>query len=129
LLKRIQQDAGMSMIFVTHDFGVVARMFDRVAVMYAGRIVETATTSELFDRPQHPYTRALLDCLPRLDPGASALVNIEGQPPDLGSLSPGCRFAPRCARASDACREYPPEQSASPSHRVSCWHPGGPGDA
>jgi len=122
LLKDIQRNAGMSMIFVTHDFGVVARMCDRVAVMYAGRIVELAGTRALFENPRHPYTRALLECLPRLEGPAHTLVSIEGQPPDMATLPGGCRFAPRCTRASDACREYPPERKIAETHWVSCWH-------
>ncbi len=121
LLKDVQRETGMSMIFVTHDFGVVARMCDRVAVMYAGRIVETAGTREIFDNPRHPYTRALLECLPRIDGPPRPLISIEGQPPDLSALPPGCRFAPRCRLASDACREYPHERVITESHRVSCW--------
>ena len=87
LLQDVQRESGMSMIFVTHDFGVVAKMCDRVAVMYAGKMVETATTAEIFDNPRHPYTRALLRCLPRVDGPVQDLVSIEGQPPDLGAAA------------------------------------------
>jgi oligopeptide/dipeptide ABC transporter ATP-binding protein len=121
LLQDVQRDSGMSMIFVTHDFGVVARMCDRVAVMYAGRVVETATTAEIFDNPRHPYTRALLRCLPRIDGPVRELASVEGQPPDLSLGMGGCRFAPRCAMAVEACREYPPERDLGAQHRVSCW--------
>jgi oligopeptide/dipeptide ABC transporter ATP-binding protein len=121
LLKDVQRELRMSMIFVTHDFGVVARMCDRVAVMYAGRIVETAPTREIFDNPRHPYTRALLKCLPRVDGPVEELISIEGQPPDLSRLPRGCRFAPRCSMAIDACREYPDERAVGAHHRVSCW--------
>jgi oligopeptide/dipeptide ABC transporter ATP-binding protein len=121
LLKDVQRESQMSMLFVTHDFGVVAKMCDRVAVMYAGRIVETAPTREIFANPRHPYTRALLECLPRIDGPLDDLVSIEGQPPDLAALPPGCRFAPRCSMAIDACREYPDERSVVAGHRVSCW--------
>lgn len=124
LLKDIQRHTGMSMIFVTHDFGVVARMCDRVAVMYAGRIVETGDTREIFNNPRHPYTRALLACLPRLAGPVRDLVSIEGQPPDLTALPSGCRFAARCAEAVEACRLYPPEQEMGGNHRVSCWRAG-----
>jgi oligopeptide/dipeptide ABC transporter ATP-binding protein len=122
LLKEVQRESGMSMIFVTHDFGVVARMCDRVAVMYAGKIVETADTQSIFDDPHHPYTRALLQCLPRIDGSDRVLASIEGQPPDLSSRIEGCSFAPRCPMADGACREYPPEKALSKTHRVSCWH-------
>ena len=121
LLKDVQRESGMSMLFVTHDFGVVARMCDRVAVMYAGRIVEMALTRDIFADPQHPYTRALLDCLPDIDGPVHELTSIEGQPPDLSRLPAGCRFAPRCALAVDACRIYPDETFVAPDHRVSCW--------
>jgi oligopeptide/dipeptide ABC transporter ATP-binding protein len=121
LLKDVQRELGMSMLFVTHDFGVVARMCDRVAVMYAGRIVETGSTREIFANPRHPYTRALLRCLPRVDGPLEELVSIEGQPPDLAKLPAGCRFAPRCSMAIDACRVYPDEQSVERDHQVHCW--------
>jgi oligopeptide/dipeptide ABC transporter ATP-binding protein len=121
LLKDIQRESGMSMLFVTHDFGVVARMCDRVAVMYAGRIVECAPTREIFAQPRHPYTRALLDCLPTVDGPVHELTSIEGQPPDLARLPSGCRFAPRCPLAIDTCRSYPVESVVVPEHRVSCW--------
>lgn len=121
LLKEIQRQFGMSMIFVTHDFGVVAKMCDRVVVMYAGRIVETADTQEIFNNPRHPYTRALLECLPRLEGPMRPLVNIEGQPPDLASLPHGCRFAARCSKAVDLCRQYPEERTVNRDHSVSCW--------
>jgi len=121
LLKEVQRESGMSMLFVTHDFGVVARMCDRVAVMYAGRIVECAPTREIFSEPRHPYTRALLDCLPTVDGPVHELTSIEGQPPDLARLPGGCRFAPRCPLAIDMCRSYPVESVVAPEHRVSCW--------
>ena len=113
LLQDVRRESGMSMIVVTHDFGVVAKMCDRVAVMYAGKVVETATTAEIFDNPRHPYTRALLRCLPRVDGPVQDLVSIDGQPPDLGAALPGCRFAPRCSMAIEACREYPAEQTVT----------------
>ena len=121
LLQDVQRESGMSMIFVTHDFGVVARMCDRVAVMYAGKVVEMATTAEIFQNPRHPYTRALLRCLPRIDGPVEELASIDGQPPELGLDLTGCRFAPRCPMAIDACREYPAERMIADQHRVSCW--------
>jgi oligopeptide/dipeptide ABC transporter ATP-binding protein len=121
LLKSVQRESGMSMIFVTHDLGVVARMCDRVAVMYAGRVVETAPTRELFAQPRHPYTQALLRCLPRVDGPLCDLESIEGQPPNLGALPPGCRFAPRCRIAIDACSRYPDEDQIGVEHKVCCW--------
>ena len=97
LLKEVTRETGSSLILITHDLGVVARYADRVAVMYGGRIVEAAPARELYARPQHPYTLGLLASVPRLDgAGGRRLVPIEGQPPDLASLPPGCSFAPRC---------------------------------
>jgi len=122
LLKEIQQESHMGMIFITHDFGIVARMCDRVAVMYAGRIVETTHTRNLFNDPRHPYTIALLNCLPRLQEEQQDLAGIEGQPPDLGHLPGGCRFAPRCRRKKRICeQEYPKEIKVGDDHYVSCW--------
>ena len=122
LLKSIQEEMGLALIFITHDFGIVAKMCDRVAVMYAGRIVESAGVRELFNHPQHPYTVALLNSVPRLEREVERLASIEGQPPPLYALPPGCPFAPRCAHARDACRrEYPPERSVADGHRASCW--------
>jgi oligopeptide/dipeptide ABC transporter ATP-binding protein len=126
LLKSLQRESGTSMIFVTHDLGVVARMCDRVAVMYAGRIVETAATAELFARPRHPYTQALLDCVPQVDGALRELRSIEGQPPNLAALPEGCRFEPRCERRIDRCRRYPDEERFDGDHRVSCWRAGEP---
>jgi oligopeptide/dipeptide ABC transporter ATP-binding protein len=123
LLRDLQARLQLAIIMITHDFGVVARICDRVAVMYAGRIVETASTSELFDRPAHPYTRALMQSMPRLDRQFDRLPAIEGQPPDLRKPMTGCRFAPRCVHASAICREqYPEPMVVAPEHVVHCWH-------
>ncbi len=110
LLKELTRETGSSLILITHDLGVVARYADRVAVMYGGRIVEVAPARELYARPQHPYTLGLMASVPRLD-GASGrrLVPIEGQPPDLASLPPGCSFAPRCRSVMAQCRTSRPE--------------------
>jgi oligopeptide/dipeptide ABC transporter ATP-binding protein len=122
LLKGLQREMGLALIFITHDFGIVARMCDRVAVMYAGRIVESAGVRELFNRPRHPYTVALLNSVPRLERKVERLVSIEGQPPPLYDLPPGCPFAPRCAHAREVCRrEYPAEAAVADGHRASCW--------
>jgi oligopeptide/dipeptide ABC transporter ATP-binding protein len=96
-------------------------MCDRVAVMYAGRIVEQARVQDLFDQPSHPYTRALLQSVPRLDVETERLYSIEGQPPDLRADLRGCRFAPRCPVAEDRCLEYPPEVIIGPDHTAQCW--------
>ena len=122
LLKKIQQESNLSMIIVTHDFGIVARACDRVAVMYAGKIVESATTMELFDNPRHPYTVALMNSLPKLGVRRDRLFSIDGQPPDLRTLGTGCSFAPRCNDAQEICRrEYPSQVMVSEDHTVSCW--------
>jgi oligopeptide/dipeptide ABC transporter ATP-binding protein len=122
LLKEIQRATGVAVILVTHDFGIVAANADRVAVMYAGRIVEMGTTLEVFDAPAHPYTQALLRCLPDVDLKQSRLVEIGGQPPDLAGLTPGCPFAPRCSKRQTICDEaYPPEVRLSDGHVARCW--------
>ena len=107
LLKEIQAETGLAFIFITHDFGIVARMCDRVAVMYAGRIVEQADVRDLFNKPHHPYTQALMDSVPKMD-RTDRLRAIDGQPPPLWDLPEGCRFASRCSNVKDLCRnEYP----------------------
>src|SRR5262249_26757430 len=112
LLKEVQGATGVAVILVTHDFGIVAANADRVAVMYAGRIVEMGSTLEVFDRPAHPYTQALLRCLPDVGRRRQQLVEIGGQPPDLAQLPPGCPFAPRCPARQALCEAaYPPAVS------------------
>jgi oligopeptide/dipeptide ABC transporter ATP-binding protein len=124
LLKEIQQRSNLSMIVVTHDFGIVARVCDRVAVMYAGKIVEYAGIRELFNHPTHPYTKALMDSIPKMEVKVDRLYSIEGQPPDLRNLPAGCSFASRCSKVREICRnEYPPQAEVDPGHYVSCWGP------
>src|SRR5262245_60897853 len=121
LLKDIQRETHLAMVFVTHDLGIVAKLCDRVAVMYAGRIVETGTTREIFNRPRHPYTIGLLSCLPTLTRGREPLTAIEGQPPDLAQVPPGCSFAPRCPLVEARCRQAPPPlEPVAPEHLVAC---------
>ncbi|QOF81769.1 ABC transporter ATP-binding protein [Variovorax sp. 38R] len=124
LLRELQRDLGLSVIFVTHDIGAAVEVADRIAVMYAGRIVEEGTARELIRSPRHPYTIALLKSRAH---GALArgtrLETIGGAPPDLSALPPGCSFAERCALASDACRAaQPPVVELAPNHRVRCIH-------
>ena len=122
LLKEIQQESGVSMIFITHDLGIVARVCDRVAVMYAGKIVESARVKELFNNPTHPYTVALLQSLPKLESRVDRLYAIGGQPPSLLELPPGCAFYPRCSQADEKCRQqYPPPVGIAEGHSASCW--------
>ncbi|MCX8251962.1 MAG: ABC transporter ATP-binding protein [Dehalococcoidia bacterium] len=122
LLKEIQAETGVGIIFITHDFGIVAKMCDRVAVMYAGRIVETGDVRQIFNEPSHPYSEALLASVPKLEERTQRLYSIEGQPPPLFDLPPGCPFAPRCEYAQDVCREaYPVRFEIDANHTASCW--------
>lgn len=122
LIKSIQHEDNLAMIMVTHDFGIVANVCDRVAVMYAGRIVETAPIRELFNNPKHPYTEALMASLPKMEEDLETLYSIEGQPPNLQNLPPGCPFKPRCEQAMRICsQEYPPMSEFAEGHTFSCW--------
>jgi peptide/nickel transport system ATP-binding protein len=125
LLDDLEERLGMATLLVTHDMGVVAGRTKRISVMYAGRIVETASTEEIFGGMRHPYTQALLGSIPRLDQDSrKALASIRGVPPDLTNPPIGCRFAPRCPRATDQCREQePPLSGKNPAHLFACWHP------
>jgi oligopeptide/dipeptide ABC transporter ATP-binding protein len=122
LLKEIQQDFQAAMIMITHDFGIVAKICDRVAVMYAGKVVESAGTRDLFNHPLHPYTKALMGALPKMEAKLERLVTIEGQPPALHSLPPGCSFAMRCSEVMEKCKQdYPVLDNINENHSVSCW--------
>jgi oligopeptide/dipeptide ABC transporter ATP-binding protein len=122
LLKELQQDTGMSIIFITHDFGIVAKMCDRVTVMYAGRVAEIADVRDLFNHPSHPYTEALMRSVPNVDEEVEYLYSIEGQPPALDSLPPGCTFAPRCPYVFDRChQEFPVAVPVGEGHIATCW--------
>jgi oligopeptide/dipeptide ABC transporter ATP-binding protein len=125
LLDDLKQRLGMATLLITHDMGVVAGRADRINVMYAGRIVETAPTEELFTAMRHPYTQALLGSIPRMtQDNTKALVTVPGLPPDLTSPPTGCRFALRCPRASAQCiDEEPPLTGENPGHLFACWHP------
>jgi oligopeptide/dipeptide ABC transporter ATP-binding protein len=125
LLDDLEERLGMATLLVTHDMGVVAGRADRISVMYAGRIVETASAEEIFGAMRHPYTQALLGSIPKLSQdNRKALVSIRGLPPDLTNPPVGCRFAPRCPRATDQCREQePPLSGKNPDHLFACWHP------
>jgi oligopeptide/dipeptide ABC transporter ATP-binding protein len=122
LLKRLQAETGMAILFITHDFGVVGRMCDRVAVMYAGRIVECGPVQQIFEAPQHPYTRALIASVPKMTGPVGRLVTIEGQPPSLMDLPVGCRFASRCGLAEQRCLDaYPGTVRVGREHTADCW--------
>ena len=121
LLKEVQASAGVAVILVTHDFGIVAANADRVAVMYAGKIVEMGTTLQVFNNPRHPYTQALLRCLPDVGLRREQLVEIGGQPHDLARLPPGCPFAPRCPERQPVCEQPPASIEVEDGHVASCW--------
>jgi oligopeptide/dipeptide ABC transporter ATP-binding protein len=121
LLKDLQRETGVALIFVTHNLGIIAKMCDRVAVMYAGKIVEMAPVRELFDDPKHPYTRALLGSMPKLG-SKEPLYSIPGQPPNLANLPAGCAFHPRCPDAIDRCATEAPDDFACSDGSVArCW--------
>lgn len=118
LLEDIRKEQGLSILMITHDLGVVANVADRVAVMYAGDLVETASVADLFNTPKHPYTQALLRTVPRADE-AFELLPIEGQVPPIQAMPEGCRFAPRCPEEHAACSVRP--HLSATSHAVRCW--------
>ncbi|MCC5984863.1 MAG: dipeptide/oligopeptide/nickel ABC transporter permease/ATP-binding protein [Rhodobacteraceae bacterium] len=124
LLDELRRERGVAILFITHDFGVVGQLCDRVAVMYAGRIVEQGTTREVLDDPAHPYTRRLIACVPELGEGRRVMAAIPGLPPAVDNLPDGCAFAPRCDKATEACRtgEIALEGGA---RKVRCIHPEG----
>ena len=122
LLKDVQRERRLAILFITHDFGVVAAMCDRVAVMYAGRIVETGPVEQILTAARHPYTRALVRSVPDVRATPERLQAIGGNPASIFDDLPGCRFAPRCEHAQDRCRRaYPDEVDVQAAHTVSCW--------
>jgi oligopeptide/dipeptide ABC transporter ATP-binding protein len=122
LLRDLQRQHELALIFITHNLGIVAKMCDQVAVMYAGRLVEWGPVTRIFDAPAHPYTQALLGSIPRMGDARARLTAIEGQPPDLAAPPSGCAFHPRCPQAMSQCREEaPPEAVLAPRHTVRCW--------
>jgi oligopeptide/dipeptide ABC transporter ATP-binding protein len=122
LLRDLQRAHGLALIFITHNLGIVAKMCDQLAVMYAGRVVESGPVSRIFNAPTHPYTEALLSSIPRMSDDRQRLTAINGQPPDLAKLPPGCAFAPRCPRAFDRCfQAAPPELALGDGRTARCW--------
>ncbi len=122
LLRELQREHGLALIFITHNLGIVAKMCDQLAVMYAGKVVEQGPVSQIFSTPVHPYTKALLGSIPRMTDNRDHLTAIEGQPPDLASLPPGCSFAARCPMAFGRCRdEAPPEFAVGEGRTARCW--------
>jgi oligopeptide/dipeptide ABC transporter ATP-binding protein len=121
LLRDLQREHRLALIFITHNLGIVAKMCDQVAVMYGGRLVEWGPVTRIFDAPAHPYTRALLESIPRMGDGRERLTAVEGQPPDLAAPPSGCAFHPRCPQAMARCREEaPPETVIGPIHTARC---------
>jgi len=127
LVKKLRDEIGMAIIWITHDLGIVAGLADRVAVMYAGYIIEEATCKEVYSNPRHPYTLGLLGSIPRLDETRKEkLTPIEGLPPDLIGMSPGCPFAPRCRFHKElelerCLEEMPRLEPVAPGHKIACW--------
>lgn len=122
LLKRLKRDLGLSMIFITHDLSILAEISDRVAIMYAGKIVEIGDSEKVYYEPAHPYTQKLLASIPRLHEDVEKLEFIPGQPPNLINPPKGCRFHPRCSYAMDVCRQQEPElKEIDKDHYAACW--------
>jgi oligopeptide/dipeptide ABC transporter ATP-binding protein len=122
LLKEMQRKNNMALILVTHDMGIVAETCDRVAVMYAGRIVEMGSVIRVFENPGHPYTQALMQAIPRLDRKSRRLFQIDGEPPNPAKLPSGCYFHPRCFKVMDICHtEYPPLFNIGDDGYAACW--------
>ncbi len=122
LIKQLNKETGTAVLIITHDLGVVADLCDRVMVMYAGQIIETGTGDEIFDKPHHPYTRGLMQSVPRLGPAVRhRLTPVEGMPPDLIAPPQGCRFRPRCPSAFEKCIETPPAFDLGGEHLSACW--------
>ncbi len=122
LLRELQRAHGLALIFITHNLGIVAKMCDQVAVMYAGRVAESGPVHQIFDAPMHPYTQALLESIPKLTDGDRRLTAIDGQPPDLAAPPAGCAFHPRCPKVMDRCRtEDPPAFDVAAGQSARCW--------
>ncbi len=122
LLKDLQQEMQSSILIITHNFGVIAEICDRVSVMYAGQIVETGPVRKIFDHPCHPYTQDLIASIPRSGERGNTLISIPGAPPRLNAPIPGCPYAPRCTKASEVCHKYAPEvKTATDGHQYRCF--------
>lgn len=125
LLKKLQKELSLTIVLITHNLGLVAELADRIAVMYAGKIVENSPADGIFHRPLHPYTQGLISCVPNIDADQETLTTMEGSPPGLVNPPPGCAFAPRCPRAVDQCRAaQPPLSEHAPGHWAACWRIG-----
>lgn len=122
LIQKLREETGMGIVFISHDMGVVASLVDRIAVFYAGQIVEQGNTRDIFRNPLHPYTAGLIQCIPRLDTESRRLYTIPGSTPNLTSIPEGCSFAPRCPYATGLCRTARPEQTDFPDGRSCACH-------
>jgi oligopeptide/dipeptide ABC transporter ATP-binding protein len=120
LLERLRSELGLALILISHDLGVLAETCDRIAVMYAGRIVEIGPVRSVFDSPQHPYTKRLLESLPVIGGQRGLAAPIPGGPPDPGDMPEGCRFRPRCPYAADKCFEDPALRGVAPGQAAAC---------
>ena len=122
-LRRMQAESGLAILYISHDMAVIAQVTDTIAVMYAGRLVESGPTGEVFRLPRHPYTRLLLSSIPSVVGPLRRPTRLRGTPPDPVAPPPGCRFHPRCPQATDRCRrEAPPLEPVGPEHLAACWH-------
>jgi oligopeptide/dipeptide ABC transporter ATP-binding protein len=121
LLNRLREQLGLTVLFISHNLDLVAELCDRVVVMYAGQVVETAPTVDLFTAPRHPYTRLLQRCIPHIGGAGRRLESIEGAPPPAGGVIPGCPFADRCPDAEARCGDSPPPSRRLAGHDVACW--------
>jgi peptide/nickel transport system ATP-binding protein len=125
-MRTIQEKLGMGMIYISHDVAVIAEVSQRIGVMYAGRMAELAASADIFERPLHPYTYALMSAFPSIIGPRRQLTTLVGEPPDLLNPPPGCRFHPRCSRVTDVCKqEAPPFKDYGAKHCAACWHPMG----
>ncbi|MRN68674.1 MAG: ABC transporter ATP-binding protein, partial [Nitrosopumilales archaeon] len=120
VLKRLKKENGMTIILITHDLGIISEIADKIAVMYAGQIVEIGKASEIYENPKHPYTQALISAIPKLHDSNKQIEFIKGNPPDLTRPPPGCRFYERCPHAMGICKEDPPE-IATETGFTRCW--------
>jgi peptide/nickel transport system ATP-binding protein len=124
LLRRLKEEQHFTMIFISHDLAVAAELADRVATMYAGRVVEIGKTKDIFYHPRHPYTLGLIQAVPTVTGGFEALASIPGSPPNLVDLPTGCKFHPRCRFATEKCKQQEPNlEKVGEDHFAACWHP------
>lgn len=123
LLRRMKEEQQFTMIFISHDLAIAAELADRVATMYAGKVIELGSSDDIFYRPRHPYTLGLIRAVPKVSGGFEELFSIPGSPPDLIDMPSGCKFHPRCPFASDKCKQQEPElETVGPDHTAACWH-------